>query len=43
MSVGNADLTDNQTELNLSNVSNGVYFIKISNENGQTVKRIIKN
>ena len=43
LSVGNADLTDNQTELNLSNVSNGVYFIKISNENGQTVKRIIKN
>ena len=43
LSVGNADLTENQTELNLSNVSNGVYFIKISNENGQTVKRIIKN
>jgi hypothetical protein len=43
LSVGNAELTENQTELNLSNVSNGVYFIKISNENGQTVKRIIKN
>lgn len=43
LSIGNSDLTDNQTELNLSNVSNGVYFIKISNENGHTVKRIIKN
>jgi len=43
LSVDNSKLTENQTELNLSHVSNGIYFIKISNENGQTVKRIIKN
>jgi photosystem II stability/assembly factor-like uncharacterized protein len=43
LSVSNADLYENQTELNLSNASNGVYFVKISNEKGQTVKRIIKN
>ncbi|MBC8883759.1 T9SS type A sorting domain-containing protein [Flavobacterium piscinae] len=43
LSVRNTDLTDNQTELNLSNASNGIYFVKISNEKGQTVKRIIKN
>ncbi|RAR49810.1 T9SS type A sorting domain-containing protein [Flavobacterium lacus] len=41
--VDNTKLRENQTELNLSAVSNGIYFIKISNENGQTVKRIIKN
>lgn len=43
LSVDYTKLTENQTELNLSHVSNGIYFIKISNENGQTVKRIIKN
>lgn len=43
MLVNNTKLTENQTELNLSDVSNGIYFIKISNENEQTVKRIIKN
>jgi photosystem II stability/assembly factor-like uncharacterized protein len=39
----NETIAENQTEINLSHVSNGVYFIKISNENGQSVKRIIKN
>jgi hypothetical protein len=43
LSIDNTKLTENQTELNLSHVSNGIYFIKISNENGQSVKRIIKN
>lgn len=43
VSVDNAKITENQTELNLAHVSSGIYFIKISNENGQTVKRIIKN
>ncbi|HRE77692.1 MAG TPA: T9SS type A sorting domain-containing protein [Flavobacterium sp.] len=43
LSVDNTKLNENQTELNLSDVSNGIYFIKISHENGQTVKRIIKN
>ena len=37
----------NKTELNetidLSNVSNGVYFLKVTNNNKQSVYRIIKN
>ena len=43
VSVDNTKITENQTELNLAHVSSGIYFIKISNENSQTVKRIIKN
>lgn len=43
LTVDNRQLTENNTVLNLSHVSNGIYFIKILNENSQSVKRIIKN
>ena len=33
----------NQTNIDLSNTSNGVYFVKISTENNTITKRIIKN
>lgn len=35
-------LSDSQTQINLEKASTGVYFIKISNDKNQTVKRIIK-
>lgn len=34
---------NNQTNIDLSNTSNGVYFVKISTENNTITKRIIKN
>lgn len=37
------ELTNNQTNIDLSNTSNGVYFVKISTENNTITKRIIKN
>ena len=34
---------NNQTNIDLSNTSTGVYFVKISTENNTITKRIIKN
>ena len=39
--IFNSDLL-NQTEINLSHLSKGVYFIRISNNNNFSVKKIIK-
>jgi hypothetical protein len=36
-------VSNNQTNIDLSNTSNGVYFVKISTENNTITKRIIKN
>ncbi len=36
-------VSDNQANIDLSNASNGVYFVKISTENNTITKRIIKN
>lgn len=38
----NYNNNSNLTQLNLSNISEGVYFVKISSENSNIVKRIIK-
>ena len=35
-------LTNSEAEISLEKASVGVYFVKISNENSQIVKRIIK-
>jgi len=37
------EVSDNQTNIDLSNASNGVYFVKISTENNTITKRVIKN
>lgn len=37
------ELVDKETNIDLSNTSNGVYFVKISTENNTITKRIIKN
>lgn len=37
------ELTNNQTRIDLSNTSNGFYFVKISTEDNTITKRIIKN
>ena len=39
----NLEVTNNQTNINLSTTSDGVYFVKISTENNTITKRIIKN
>ncbi len=39
----NLDVNNNQTNIDLSNASNGVYFVKIATENNTITKRIIKN
>jgi hypothetical protein len=41
----NKNLQTNNTgaTLNLSHVSSGIYFVRITSENQSTVKRIIKN
>ncbi len=36
-------LTNNSATLNLTSISDGVYFVRITSENQTTVKRIIKN
>jgi len=36
-------LSDDKIQLNLEKVTTGVYFVKISNDDQQVVKRIIKN
>ena len=36
-------LTNNSATLNLTSLSDGVYFVRITSENQTTVKRIIKN
>jgi hypothetical protein len=35
-------IKENETHLNLSSLSSGIYFIKVTNENGVRVKRFIK-
>jgi hypothetical protein len=37
------EVTNNQANIDLSNTSDGVYFVKISTENNTITKRIIKN
>lgn len=37
------EINNNQTNIDLSTTSNGVYFVKISTENNTITKRIIKN
>lgn len=37
------EISDNRTNIDLSNASNGIYFIKIATENNTITKRIIKN
>lgn len=37
------EISNNQTNIDLSNVSDGLYFVKISTENNTITKRIIKN
>jgi hypothetical protein len=39
----NLEVSNNQTNIDLSNALNGVYFVKISTENNTITKRIIKN
>ena len=39
----NITLTNNSTTIDLSAISNGVYFVRITSENQTTIKRIIKN
>ena len=39
----NFEVTNNQANIDLSNTSDGVYFVKISTENNTITKRIIKN
>ena len=39
----NIEVANNQTNIDLSNTSDGVYFVKISTENNTITKRIIKN
>lgn len=36
-------LNEESNELDTSNLSSGMYFIKVSSENGNTVKKVIKN
>ncbi len=43
MQKNKLDMNNNQTNIDLSNTSNGVYFVKISTENNTITKRIIKN
>ncbi|CAM4442403.1 T9SS type A sorting domain-containing protein [Flavobacterium terrigena] len=43
MQKNKLQVSDNQTNIDLSNASNGVYFVKISTENNTITKRIIKN
>lgn len=40
--VLNQTLTDSNSEVNLSNVSSGIYLFKVKTANGEAVKRIIK-
>jgi hypothetical protein len=39
----NVLVTNNSAALNLSNISSGIYFVRITSNNQSTVKRIIKN
>ncbi|WP_394759220.1 T9SS type A sorting domain-containing protein, partial [Flavobacterium sp.] len=43
LSVNNFSGVNSQSILDMRNVSNGIYFVKISSENQNIVKRIIKN
>ena len=43
LSKNNFSNANSQTVLDMKNVSNGIYFVKISSENQNIVKRIIKN
>ncbi|WP_395047160.1 T9SS type A sorting domain-containing protein [Flavobacterium sp.] len=43
LSVNNFSNANSQAVLDMKNVSNGIYFVKISSEGQSTVKRIIKN
>lgn len=40
--VKSIQLTDSTTNLDLSEYSNGIYFIKIKNNNGEVIQKIIK-
>jgi hypothetical protein len=39
----NLEVQNNQTNIDVSNASNGIYFVKITTENNTITKRIIKN
>ena len=41
--VGEFEANSNEIEINISNYNSGVYFIEINTENGNNIKRIIKN
>lgn len=43
MKKNKLEVSNNQTSIDLSNASNGVYFVKIATENNTITKRIIKN
>jgi len=43
LSLNDFSAANSQTALDLRGVSSGIYFVKISSENQNTVKRIIKN
>ena len=32
----------NETNINISNLNNGVYFVRVKTENGEMVKRFVK-
>lgn len=38
-----SSISDNQMQLDITTASSGIYFVKISDDEGQLVKRIIKN
>jgi hypothetical protein len=41
--IGEFEANSNEIEINISNYNSGVYFIEINTENGNNIKRIIKN
>ena len=43
MMVEEIEVNSNEIEINVSNYNSGVYFIEINTENGNNIKRIIKN
>jgi len=36
-------VTSSNTTLNTSNLTNGIYFIKVESKNGSAIKKFIKN
>jgi hypothetical protein len=43
MMVEEIEVNANEIEINVSNYNSGVYFIEINTENGNNIKRIVKN